>query len=313
MKLKLALDWTPNTIHTGFYVAQQKGWYQEAGLEVEIISPAVDNYAKTPARKVADGEVDLAIAPSESVLSYNTLKKPIPLKAIAAVLQQDTSAIVTLKETRLDRPALLDGKRYASYKARFEDGIVRKMVQNDGGAGDLKIIYPEKLGIWNTLLEGQAEATWVFLPWEGVEAKRKGVRLNAFQMDDYGIPYGYSPVLVAHEQVMEEKEEALKKFLAATSEGYIFATPQIREMTEVLKATGEETFQEEDFIWESLKEIRAAFIDKDSRWGHMQASRWEAFLDWLHDHELLLDTDQKPIARDAIRAHELFSNMLLTL
>ena len=47
------------------------------------------------------------------------------------------------------------------------------------------------------LAQGEADATWVFMPWEGVEASRKGVELNAFKLSESGIPYGYSPVVVA--------------------------------------------------------------------------------------------------------------------
>jgi hypothetical protein len=97
------------------------------------------------------------------------------LVAIAAVCQQDTSAIVALGDSDIDRPADLDGNTYASYDARFEDHIVEQLVRNDGGEGDIEITTPPKLGIWNTLVEGAADATWVFMPWEGVLAERDGI------------------------------------------------------------------------------------------------------------------------------------------
>jgi len=48
---------------------------------------------------------------------------------------------------------------YASYQARYEDHIVKQMIRNDGGNGDIQITYPDKLGIWNTLLQGKVDAT----------------------------------------------------------------------------------------------------------------------------------------------------------
>jgi hypothetical protein len=75
--IRLALDWTPNTNHTGFYVALAKGTYKKAGLDVQIISPDIDNYQLTPAKRVALGQADLAITPSESVISFQT--KGVPL------------------------------------------------------------------------------------------------------------------------------------------------------------------------------------------------------------------------------------------
>ncbi|MFN7118203.1 MAG: ABC transporter substrate-binding protein, partial [Saprospiraceae bacterium] len=209
-RIRLALDWTPNTIHTGFYVAAQKGWYENVGLELVFSSPDEDNYTLSPARKVAEGLADLAIAPSESVISFQTKENSVPLLAIAAVLAKDASAIVTLQQSGIERPAQLDSKTYASYNARFEDHIVRQMVINDGGTGDFNLIYPERLGIWNTLLSGAADATWIFLPWEGVEARLKGVELNAFQLSEdtrqwlsaHKFPAGYVLVLPPGEQAL---------------------------------------------------------------------------------------------------------------
>lgn len=62
---------------------------------------------------------------------------------------------------------------------------------------------PPMLGIWNTLLAGgTAKSTWVFMGWEGVEAQRKGVELNAFAPEDFGIPYGPSPLLITKHETL---------------------------------------------------------------------------------------------------------------
>ena len=132
-KLKISLDWTANTNHTGFYVAQQKGFYREMGLDVEILTPDSDNYETTPAKKVELGKADFALCPFESVISYRTKKKPFDAVALATIFQEDVSAIATLTDKNIQSPKDLDGLIYASYKARYEDEIVRQMIKNDGG------------------------------------------------------------------------------------------------------------------------------------------------------------------------------------
>ena len=92
----------------------------------------------------------------------------------------------TLRKSRIERPRQLDGKRYASYGARYEGRIVQKMIQNDGGKGDFEELVPAKLGIWNTLLQGEADATWVFSGWEGCAASIAGIELHEFKLSDYG-------------------------------------------------------------------------------------------------------------------------------
>jgi len=154
IKLKLALDWTPNVNHIGFIIAKELGFYSQQGIDLEILNPKDDNYSLTPGKKLELDIADFAIAPFETVISLNNKANRVEAKAIYAVLQKDLSCIVTLKSSNITSPKMLDGKSYASYKARYEDHIVKEMIKNGGGEGDLHITYPEKLGIWNTLLTG---------------------------------------------------------------------------------------------------------------------------------------------------------------
>jgi ABC-type nitrate/sulfonate/bicarbonate transport system substrate-binding protein len=165
--LRVALDWTPNTNHVGFFIAAERGWYGEAGLDVQLLSPHVDGYKTTPAAHLANGSADLACVPSESVISAATwptshgVREKPALVAVAALLQQDASAVVALQSSGITRPRELDGKRYASYAARYEGRLVQSLIRADGGSGSFIELTPPMLDIWPMLLAGQADATWV--------------------------------------------------------------------------------------------------------------------------------------------------------
>lgn len=309
--IDLALDWTPNTNHTGFYVTQAKGYYDDNGVDVSIHSPGDDDYETTPAKQVATGEATVAIAPSESAISYHTHPEYDSLTAIAAVCQTDMSAIVTLEDSGLDRPADLDGQTYASYDARFEDYIVRQLVKNDGGDGDIEITTPPKLGIWNTLLDGEAEATWVFMPWEGVMAERDDIGLNAFYLDEYDVPYGYTPLLLTRPETIED-DEGLSDFLDATARGYQFAADNPEKAAEILhqEATGMDS-DDPAFLVESQQQIAEAYLTADGEWGTMDHSRWESFVDWLAENEILTTIDGEAIPATELDTDELYTNTLL--
>ena len=137
-QLTLALDWTPNINHIGFFVALENGLYHEHGLEVLIHDPSEDNYQITPAKKVEIGEADLALCPTESIISYRRKSRPFSLLGIAAIFQQDLSAIAVQAGMDIISPKDLDGLSYASYRARYEDEIVRQLIKNDGGKGDIR-------------------------------------------------------------------------------------------------------------------------------------------------------------------------------
>ena len=226
-KITIALDWTANTNHTGFYVALKKGFYKDLNIVIETTE--MDNYTITPAKKVSLEMADVALCPFESILSYRTIKAPFNAVAIATIFQEDISAIASLESSNLKEPKDLDGCIYASYKARYEDRIVQEVIRNNGGEGTVLLTYPEKLGIWNTLLEGKADATWIFKNWEGIRAKSEGVALNLFKMEDYGIPYGYSPVLMADKPLIAQYKTDYQNFLKATKRGYLFAQENPQE------------------------------------------------------------------------------------
>lgn len=312
MHLKLALDWTPNTLHAGILLAEAQGYYRNADLQMDIISPADDHYAVTPAKKLADKKVHLAITPSESVISFNMREDPVPLRAIAANLQQDTSAIVTLESSGIERPSQMDGRHFASYNARFENDIVRQMVKNDGGQGALVISNPSMLSMWDNLIAEKADATWVFLPWEGVKAKHEHQSLayNAFQLGDFQVPYGYSPLLVSHQDFIEGKQDALKAFVQATEKGWRDVHEKPEKAAQLLqKFVDQPEMKDIDFVLDSLHMIQPALLTEDGRWGYMKEQRWTDFVSWLVSHQILKNEAGVPYHHNEIEPSQLYTNI----
>jgi ABC-type nitrate/sulfonate/bicarbonate transport system substrate-binding protein len=283
--LSIALDWTPNTNHVGIFVAQQLGFYEELGLEVAIVHPLADNYQVSPGKKLELDEVDFSIAPFETVISLNNKPNKVHAVAIFALLQEDLSCIVSLKGGEIKRMKDLDGKIYASYKARYEDLIVKEMIKADGGAGEPVLQYPDRLGIWNTLLEGKADATWIFDNWEGVEAATHGVELRKFYLSQHGIPYGYSPVIFTKKESLEANRALYSHFVEATRRGYLHASSNQSEACQILNPHLTPYDQQQVDLKKSL-EVSAPFFGDAATCGKMKPARVQAFLDWLVGHGL---------------------------
>lgn len=299
--ISIALDWTPNTNHIGIFVAKAKGFYEMAGIEVIILDPATDQYKITPGKKLEIGLADFAIAPFETVISLNNKQNEVDAVAVYAILQEDISSIVTLESSGVNRPALLDGKLYASYRARYEDHIVRAMVRNDGGEGAIDIIYPDKLGIWNTLLLQKADATWIFNNWEGIEAASRNIALNAFTMKDFDIPYSYSPVIIARKEDIVNKNTVFKAFIEATQKGYAFASQEPTQAAGILFPHLSPTDQTNINLKASLN-YTLPYFSHQNEFGIMEHNRIHYFLRWLVD---------KKIEHPAILLQHLFTNELL--
>ncbi|GAB2603007.1 ABC transporter substrate-binding protein [Spirosoma areae] len=307
-QIRLALDRTPNTNHTGFYVAQAKGAYEQVGLSVKFISPDEENYQTAPSRRVAHNDAHLAITPSESVISYQS--NGIPLIAVATLLARDISAIVTLQESGIDRPQALDGKVYASYGARYEDDIIRQLIQNDDGRGQFVSHKSPWSGIWRSLLTREVDAAWCWLTWEGVKADIEGVNLNQFLFDDYEIPYGYNPVLTAHRDWASDNADVLRRFLDATSAGFRFAVKNPDEAARLLmKTANHPSLTNRNFVEQSQQMVSGYYLDGEGHWGFMHRTVWVSFVNWMIRNHLLTDPDGELIQR--MDVDKLFTNEFL--
>ena len=298
-KFRLALDWTPNVNHIGFLVGVEKGFYKDLDIQLEIINPQDDNYRETPAKKIELGKADAALCPTESLISYRSKEKAFPLKAIAAIYQSDVSAICSLKNSQVQRPKDMDKKCYASYQARYEDHIVKEMVKNDGGSGDFQISYPDKLGIWNTLLEGKADTTWIFRNWEGIQAAYKGVDLHYFKMEDYNIPYSYSPVIAINENNFSMDKTQYRNFVKASKKGFLQAQENPAEAAEILSKYIPE--YDRDIDLEKSIRYSADFMGNEKNWGKMRIDKINEFLDWIYDNHL----ENQQFSADEIVTNEL--------
>ena len=324
--LRVALDWTPNSNHSGFYVAQAQGFYAAEGITVEIVPPS-DKYDKeeTPARMVVNGRADLCVAPTESVLSCWTSDHPASTRprCVATLLQRNTSAIVALKSNAAIKCAAdLAGKLYASYEGRFEMAIVNELITQGGGGGGggAVEVLPPKLDCFDHVLDGRCDATWVFMGWEGLQ--RKDVELTAFSLEEHAVPYGYSPCLLAASrftsaEAQPEDQAVLRAFLRATARGYELAhkDPQLAADAlfdganhPSLHALGRA------FVLEAQQYLSQGgdgclLLDAaTNKWGVMDAGRWEAFVKFLLEKRLLGDAHDKAAGLDVA---QLFTNEFL--
>lgn len=306
--IRLALDRTPNTNHTGFYVALAKGEYEKVGLDVQFISPDQDNYQLMPARRVSQGDAELAITPSESVISYQT--NGIPLVAVATLLARDISAIVTLKESGISRPQQLDGKVFASYGARYEEDLIRQLIQNDEGHGQFVAHKSAWSGIWRALLTREVDAAWFWLTWEGVKAEIDGIDLNQFLFDEYEIPYGYNPVLTARQDWIDQNGERLHRFMQATAAGFRYAIKNPDEAARILiKKAQHPTLTDRNFVEQSQQMVSGYYLNGEGQWGFMHRTIWASFVNWMIRNRMLTDQNGELIQR--MDVDTLFTNEFL--
>ena len=303
-KVRFAMDWTPNTNHTGIYVARQKGWYAEEGIELDIL-PYSD--ANTPDTLVGTGQADFGISFTEAVVTDRINK--LPVKSVAAVLQTNTSALATLKSSGLDRPAKLEGKRYAGFGSPYEEPVIRTVLKSDGAPqGTYKAITTNVFG-FQSLVAGHTDFIWVFVGWDGIQAKLGGVDLNTFYIEDFGVPDYYTPVIIASESFLSGKGDVARRFLRATARGYEYAVTNPEEAADLLvEGAPPGTAPDLALAKESQKFLVPYLKSGDTAWGQQTLEMWTNYPRFMAETGLLKTSDGVVVTPDQLDYASMFTN-----
>lgn len=305
-KLTLALDWVPNTNHTGIYVALQKGWYKEAGIDLQIL-PYADG--TIPDILVGEGKADLGISGGDGVATYRAAGQPVV--SLAAIIQHNTSGFAYLKDSGIKRPRDLAGKRYAGFGAAFEEPVIAAVIKKDGGT-DTKIQnITTNVGGYQAVAAKQADFVWIFAGWDGIQAKRDKVDLGMFFLKDSGIPDFYTPVIITSDNNVKAKPAALKAFMAATSKGYDFAIANPKEAADLLIAANPKgTFSDPELVYESQAYLSPLYQADAPKWGQQTLQSWTGYQKFLFDNGVLQDANGKPLSKE-LDYTQLFTNNFL--
>ncbi len=302
--VRLALDWVPNTNHTGIYVALAKGWYEEAGVKLQILPYG----SVSPEALVANGQAEVAVSSTEGVLGSVAAGEPVV--SVAAMLSTNTAALAVLKNSGVTRPSELDGKIYAAFGSTYEDPTIAAVIRSDGGTGEFRSALLNVAG-FDALLAGRADFVWIFRGWQGVQAEREGIPLTLFNFKDYGVPDYYTPVLVASPDGIQNNPEALTAFLAATAKGYTFAAKHPAEAAELLiEAAPAGSFPDPGLVRQSQKLVSSFYLADGQTWGQQRPEMWTGYPTLLLDAGVFDDATET--VRSAVEGGSLFTNALLS-
>jgi ABC-type nitrate/sulfonate/bicarbonate transport system substrate-binding protein len=289
-KVRVVLDWTPNTNHTGLYVAKAKGYYEKAGLDVEIVQPPEDG--ATPL--VAGGGAEFGIDFQDSLAANFSSDNPLPVTAVAAVIQHNTSGLISLKEDGIDSPAKLAGQSYATWNLPIELAIVKKVVEDDGGDfSKVKLIPSTVTDVVSALQTKSVNAIWVYYGWDGIATEKAGLETNYLNFADYAkeLDY-YSPVIVGNNKYMKNNPEITKAFLDATRQGYEAAIADPDAAAQILVDAVPEL--DIEMVKASQQWLANQYKAEVTQWGYINPERWNTFYQWLNENDLV----EKPIAEN---------------
>jgi ABC-type nitrate/sulfonate/bicarbonate transport system substrate-binding protein len=281
--IRVLLDWTPNTNHTGLFVAQEKGWFAEEGLKVIITQPPEDEALVL----LASGKAEFAYTFQESMgPAIAKERDALPVTAVAGIINHNTSGIMSLKKSGIQRPADLAGKRFASWETPLVTAVVRHIVENDGGDFNAVKMIPNFAMDAFSALQTDVDAIWIYYAWDGIAAEVNEIEIDFLDLGkiDSTLDF-YTPVLVANTSWTAANKETAKKFMAIVSRGYKFAQDNPWEAADILIKEAPEL--DRVLVIRSQEYLSTRYQGDAGRWGEIDPVRWGGFYKWMFEHDLL--------------------------
>jgi len=279
-KVKIVLDWTPNTNHTGLYVAEEKGYFEDEGLDVEIMLPGESSAEQL----VASGNAQFGISYQEGITEARI--QGVPIVSIAAIIQHNTSGFASLKEKNITTPKDFEGKTYGGWGAPVEKAVITSLMkQVDADEDKVNIVNIGDADFF-TASKRDIDFAWIYYGWTGVEAELRNEPINMVYLTDYSekLDY-YTPVIATSEKMINDHPETIQKFMNAVAKGYEFSIEKPEEAANILiKAVPE---LDPELVKASQKWLSPKYKDDASRWGEQKLEVWENYADWMYENGLL--------------------------
>lgn len=285
----LALDWTPNTNHTGFYVAQQLGYYKAAGIALKILP-----YNSTaPETLVGAGTADFGIS-FQDTFSYSRASG-VPITSVMAILQHMATVIGVRADSGITTPAQLDGKVYAGFGTPAEVPALQYVIKAAGGKGDFRTVTLNT-SAYDAVYSGKADFAEPFATWEVIDAKLRGKPLRTFKFTDYGFPDRYDVILIGGNKFLAAHQDITAKFVQATAKGFEYAAANPAKAADILIKANPGVFDNDALVQESAALLASDYyLDSQGRFGTQTQSEWLGYTEFLFKNKLLVDGAGKPL------------------
>lgn len=282
-KITFCLDYTPNTNHTGIYVAQAKGYFKDEGLTVKVVQPA-DGTAEA---MIGSGQAQLGVSYQDYIANALSSKNPVAIEAVAAIIQHNTSGIMSRKADGITSAKKMEGHTYATWSMPVEQATIKQVMESDGGDySKLKLVPYEVDDEVAGLKANMFDCVWVYEGWAVQNAKVQHYDVNYFSFVDMDKVFDfYTPVIAANDDFAKKYPDVVKAFVRAAKRGYEYAIKHPKAAGDILLDAAPELSS--DLVQASAKYLAKQYQADAKSWGVIDKSRWDAYFKWLNDKNLV--------------------------
>jgi putative hydroxymethylpyrimidine transport system substrate-binding protein len=288
----LALDFYVNPDHAGVFVALDRGYFRQAGLDVRTHAPSDPS---APIKEVAAGRADLAISYEPEVLIARD--QGLPVKAIAALVSTPLTSVIWLRGSGIHGIKDLGGKTIATAGIPYQAAYLKTILERAGlSPGDVNAVDVQQ-GLLPAILSGRAEAMLGgFLNVEGVDLELRGKDPTVIPVDRLGIPTYDELVLVANSDRLDRSSREMKLFIAALERGTKAAVAEPAAATKAILDAGKGLSPR--LTAAEVRRTLPLLLPADKHpYGYMDPRQWSRFAHFFADHGVI---QALPAAGDAL-------------
>jgi ABC-type nitrate/sulfonate/bicarbonate transport system substrate-binding protein len=286
--VSVALDWVPNTNHTGIYVARALGFYRQAGINVQVLP-----YGTTaPETLVASNKADFGISYEAGTIFARAAGEDDV--AVFAILQHDALQIgIRASNRAINSPKDLDGKTYAGFGTPDEGPTLRYVIGRAGGTGKFTTV-DLNTSAYDAVWNGQADFTLSYMTWEAIQGALAGKPFKpGFALSQLGLPDNYSTLMISSNQYLAAHPDVARRFLAATQRGYEYAAAHPQQAAAILIAADPNGLGSQTKLVDESAALlaRSYYLDPAGVAGPETTAEWAGYGNLLFDAGALTDAN----------------------
>lgn len=276
-EITMVLNWTPNTEHSGLYVAMKKGYFEKEGLDITVVEPPEDGATSM----VAAGEAEFGIGFQNEMAENFSSDNQLPVAAVAALLQHNQTGFISLARHDIITPADISDHTVAFSGDVIEQTMIRMLIEQSGG--DFSRVKMEETYVDDVAetLDAGLHVVLGDYGWDGIACERKGMEIHYTAWRDLNEVFDYyGPLIIANTEFLTKQPDMAKAFLRAVRQGYQDAVMNPTEAADILLEQVPDL--DEGLVDASQRYMSQQYIADSMAFGVIDAERWNRFYNWIN-------------------------------
>lgn len=283
--VSIMLDWYPNAVHSFLYIAKEKGYFEEEGLNVDIQFPANPT---DPINLAAAGKITLGISYQPDVIIARA-NQDVKIKSVGAIVRSPLNRVIYLEDSDIQTPKDLEGKTVGFPGIPLNESLIQSMVTADGGNPDNVEMVDVGFELGSSIVSKKVDAViGAYINHEVPVLAHEGHETRNINPTEYGVPNYYELVAVTSDQTWEKEQESIEAFWRAATKGHEFTAENPEEALQILLNNQDKSnFPLVEEVEVQSLDILLPLMKSEEGFGSQDQQQWEETIKWLKEAGLI--------------------------